>query len=142
MQLLQLLAAELVVQLEQACSTAIAAVEAVAGKQEQACTRTQRELLRQRRHLQRAVLAGKQKMQARVQQRVAGLEERLFTLKVHRAGTLQQLAALKRDMQQCMCLALEVSAVHEAAGRALQQRAAAAAALDQRHVPCVQSCQS
>lgn len=120
--LLDELSLSLVTRLENACCSAIAEAESVVGKQDKACVQTQKKLLRARLNLQAAVMAGKTRGQSRTRQRVAELEEKLFSLKEQRAKALQHLAELRRDTEQSMDMADGVRQVREAARQAVRKR--------------------
>ncbi|HCP28785.1 MAG TPA: transcriptional regulator, partial [Pseudomonas sp.] len=126
--LLQQLSGSLLEHLEEACSQALADAEKLLAKLEKQRGKAQEKLHNGRLKLQDAATAGKAKSQNKAKKAVAELEELLDSLKDRQTQTRGYIQQLKRDAQDSLKLAQGVGKVREAATKALDQRAAQAAA--------------
>ncbi|HAB01797.1 MAG TPA: transcriptional regulator, partial [Pseudomonas sp.] len=126
--LLQQLSGSLLEHLEEACAQALADAEKLLAKLEKQRGKAQEKLHDGRLKLQDSAKAGKAKAQNKAQKAVGELEELLDSLKDRQTQTRIYIQQLKRDAQESLKLAQGVGKVREAAGKALDQRAAAATA--------------
>jgi hypothetical protein len=126
--LLQHLSHSLLEHLENACSEALVDAEKMLAKLEKQRGKGQDLLHKARTKLQDAAVAGKAKAQAKAKDAIAELESLLDGLQERQAETRTYIAQLKRDAQESLKLAQGVGKVKEAAAKALDLRAAKAAA--------------